>query len=81
MCIRDRNNRIENVKGLMASKNLTYLKISNNRIEDIENLDYFKNMLRLEFLDIRRNKIVEKIDIEEFDKKLKILYKKGLTFQ
>ena len=74
------NNRIKNVKGLITLKNLTYLKISNNRIEDIKNLDYFKNMSSLEFLDIKRNKIIEKIDIREFDKKLKILYKKGLTF-
>lgn len=74
-------NRIRNVKVLTELKSLTNLKISNNKIEDIENLDYIKNMPNLKFLDIRNNKIVEKIDIKEFDKELKILYKKGLTFQ
>jgi len=74
------NNRISDVETLINLKNLVELKISNNRIEDIKNLDYIKKMSCLRYLDVRKNKIADKIDVQEFNKELKIAFKNGLYF-
>ena len=74
------NNRISDVETLINLKNLVELKISNNRIEDIKNLDYIKKMSCLRYLDVRKNKIVDKIDLQEFNHELKIVFKNGLYF-
>jgi len=74
------NNRISDVETLINLKYLVELKISNNRIEDGKNLEYFKKMSSLRYLDVRKNKIVDKIDLQEFNHELKIVFKNGLYF-
>ena len=75
------NNRIKNIKLLVHLRNLTDLKIANNKLEDFKNLNYIKEMNNLKYLDIRRNKIITKLDAKDFNKDLKILIKDELYFQ
>ena len=74
------NNRIRNIKQLMNLESLTHLYLANNKI-DIENLEFFKIFPKLEFLDIHRNPIAEKIKIQEIRKKLNVKIKKNLLFE
>jgi len=74
------NNRIESVEDLINLKNLTHLYLSNNKI-NIENLDFFEKMLNLKFLDIHRNPIADKLNIQEIRKKLNVKIKKNLLFE
>ena len=74
------NNRIKNVKDLINLENLTHLYLSNNKL-NIENLEYFEKMLNLKFLDIHRNPIADKLNIQEIRKKLNVKIKKNLLFE
>ncbi|MFX0002223.1 MAG: HEAT repeat domain-containing protein [Candidatus Hodarchaeota archaeon] len=69
------NNIIENVKELIHLKNLTNLILTNNKISEIENLNYIKSLKSLEYLDLRGNELGNKISLDEFDKKIKVLLK------
>jgi hypothetical protein len=69
------NNIIENVKELIHLRNLTHLILTNNKISEIENLNYIKSLKNLEYLDLRGNELGNKISLDEFDKKIKVLLK------
>ncbi|MFX0040734.1 MAG: leucine-rich repeat domain-containing protein [Promethearchaeota archaeon] len=69
------NNIIENVKELIHLRNLTHLILTNNKISEIENLNYIKSLKNLEYLDLRGNELGNKISLDEFDKKVKVLLK------
>lgn len=69
------NNQIENVKDIIQLRKLTHLILSNNKISKRENLNYLKRLPKLEYLDLRGNDIVKKIDIDEFDPKIRVLLK------
>ena len=74
------NNRIRNVKELTNLESLTHLYLANNKI-DIENLEFFKIMPNLKFLDIHRNPIAEKINIQEIRINMNVKIKKNLLFE
>ncbi|TFG27271.1 MAG: leucine-rich repeat domain-containing protein [Promethearchaeota archaeon] len=74
------NNRIRNIKELTNLESLTHLYLANNKI-DIENLEFFKNMPNLKFLDIHRNPIAEKINIQEIRQNMNVKIKKNLLFE
>ncbi|MFX0140499.1 MAG: leucine-rich repeat domain-containing protein [Candidatus Hodarchaeota archaeon] len=75
------NNQIENVKELVNLENLTHLILTNNKICELENLDYFKELPNLQYLDLRYNDIVKKINPNDFDKNLRVLLKDYLILQ
>jgi Leucine-rich repeat (LRR) protein len=75
------NNQIEDVKELVNFENLTHLILTNNKISELKNLDYIKALPNLEYLDLRYNGIVNKINPNEFDKNIRVLLKDYLVLK
>lgn len=75
------NNQIEDVKELVNFDNLTHLILTNNKISELENLEYIKALRNLEYLDLRYNDIVKKINPNEFDKNIRVLLKDYLILK
>ena len=75
------NNQIEDVKELVNFENLTHLILTNNKISDLKNLEYIKALPNLEYLDLRYNDIVKKINPNEFDKNIRVLLKDYLILK
>ncbi|UCC20702.1 MAG: leucine-rich repeat domain-containing protein [Promethearchaeota archaeon] len=69
------NNQIENVHELVKFGNLTHLILANNKINELKNLEYIRKLPNLEYLDLRRNNIVNKIDLNEFNSRMRVLLK------
>lgn len=67
------NNQIENLKEIVNLENLTHLILTNNRISELHNLEYIKKLSNLEYLDLRHNDIVKRINLNEFDKNIRVL--------
>ncbi len=63
------NNHVSDIKDLLKLPNLTHLYVVNNKIENLESLEDIKNMAKknLKFIDIRGNKIFDKINLNTFD--------------
>ncbi|UCD01374.1 MAG: hypothetical protein JSV23_10940 [Promethearchaeota archaeon] len=75
------NNKIKNVKELVNFENLTYLILTNNKISELKNLEYIKKIPNLEYLDLRYNDIVKNVNLNEFDKKIRVLLKDDLILK
>lgn len=75
------NNQIEDVKELVNFEYLTHLILTNNKISELENLEYIKALRNLEYLDLRYNDIVNKINPYEFDTNIRVLLKDYLILK
>ncbi len=75
------NNQIEDVKELVNFEYLTHLILTNNKISELENLEYIKALRNLEYLDLRYNDIVNKINPHEFDTNIRVLLKDYLILK
>ncbi|TFF97948.1 MAG: leucine-rich repeat domain-containing protein [Promethearchaeota archaeon] len=60
------NNKLTNIKGLSKLKNLTYLMLNNNQLKDPINLRYLKKLEKLQFLSLKKNRMVKLIQKEDF---------------
>ncbi|MFX1390672.1 MAG: leucine-rich repeat domain-containing protein [Promethearchaeota archaeon] len=69
------NNLIYNIKEITQLKELTHLILRNNKINEIENIKYVQELPNLKFLDLRSNPIAKKVDLMQFDSKIKVLLK------
>ncbi|MFX1555552.1 MAG: leucine-rich repeat domain-containing protein [Promethearchaeota archaeon] len=67
------NNQIKNIKSLVNLVNLTHLILTNNKISELKNLEYIKKLPNLEYLDLRYNEIVRKIDPNRFNQTIRVL--------
>lgn len=73
------NNHLKSIKELLKFPYLTHLYLKNNNLEDPENLTYVKEMKKLEYIDIRGNKIANYINKSEFSN-LNLILKDYLVF-
>jgi DNA-binding transcriptional ArsR family regulator len=61
------DNNIENIKELLYCKNLTSLILKNNHLEDPQNIEYLKKMKNLKYINLKGNKLADKINREDLD--------------
>jgi len=73
------NNRLKSIKDLLKFPNLTHLHLKNNKLEDPENIIYLKDMKKLEYVDLRGNKITNYMNKNEFSN-LNLILKDYLVF-
>jgi Leucine-rich repeat (LRR) protein len=74
------NNNIDNIKDLIHLKELTHLILANNNIKQIENLTYILSLKNLQYLDLRGNEIGNQINLDNFNKKIKVILKDSLLY-
>ena len=67
------NNQIHDISGLEKLTNLTHLYLENNKIRDKKTLKVLNKMNKLQLVDLHGNAVVKKLNIKDFNLKIKVI--------
>jgi len=67
------NNQIHDISGLERLTNLTHLYLENNKIRDKKTLKVLNKMNKLQLVDLHGNAVVKKLNIKDFNLKIKVI--------